>query len=421
MRRQRVVKLTLAAGMVGLLILPALVYTQVTGRVLNPRLRQTYPDLSSAVAAAAANDTLLVSGTLTDGDAILSGAIPAGLKIVAGRGLRGTLRPGLALTCPGAVIDVSNRNGPVSIIGLKIEVPSGCVGVLADASTGTGDGNPLTVQGVLFTGATATAFFTAIETVNELAGPFNFTRNTITGQLDPGISLDGDGTSAIQATIFGNRITNTGTGGNGNGIEISDVPAGSVVEVRRNRINGGGATNGIGTGIDLTGGATNGVVIENNTIENFAATGGTGFAMDGDDERVVFQRNVVRNNEVGISVDFSGGAPVISPTITLNNITGDPATQTGLQYTTGLGNPNLDARNNWWGAANGPRDDDGDNNDCPEATPPGCTPPPPPPEGGGLPIATDPLAPQPNDDCGTTAGTVRTCPFRTAPVSPAGA
>jgi hypothetical protein len=42
MRRQRVVKLTLAAGMVGLLILPALVYTQVTGRVLNPRLRQTY-------------------------------------------------------------------------------------------------------------------------------------------------------------------------------------------------------------------------------------------------------------------------------------------------------------------------------------------------------------------------------------------
>jgi len=420
MRRQRVVKLTLAAGMVGLLILPALVYTQVTGRVLNPRLRQTYPDLSSAVAAAAANDTLLVSGTLTDGDAILSGAIPAGLKIVAGRGLRGTLRPGLALTCPGAVIDVSNRNGPVSIIGLKIEVPSGCVGVLADASTGTGDGNPLTVQGVLFTGATATAFFTAIETVNELAGPFNFTRNTITGQLDPGISLDGDGTSAIQATIFGNRITNTGTGGNGNGIEISDVPAGSVVGVRRNRINGGGATNGIGTGIDLTGGATDGVVIENNTIENFAAATGIGFAMDGNDNGVVFRRNVVRNNEVGIWVDFTGANPTTLPTITLNNITGDPTTQTGLRYTSDMGDPNLNATNNWWGAADGPRDIDGDANACPEAAGPTCgTTQPAAPDGTGLPV--DSGAGVGTADCGAGAGLVTTCPFRTAPVSPAGA
>ena len=405
MRRQRVVKLTLAAGMVGLLILPALVYTQVTGRVLNPRLRQTYPDLSAAVAAAAANDTLLVSGTLTGTNATLDSTDtpPDGLKIVAGRGLRGTLQ---VSTCPasGAILDVSGRLGALTIQGLHLVVPNLCAGVLSSAN-----GNPLTVQGVLFTGATATAVFTAIETVNESDGPFNFTLNTITGQLDAGIILDGDGTTAIQATIFRNRITNTGTGGNGNGIEISDVPAGSVVEVRRNRINGGGATNGIGTGIDLTGGATNGVVIENNTIENFAATGGTGFAMDGDDERVVFQRNVVRNNEVGISVDFSGGAPVISPTITLNNITGDPATQTGLQYTAGAGAPNLDATNNWWGANTGPGDDgDADTTDC-------CTP-----TGSGLPV----VATAPPDSCGAAppnTGRVSICPFRTAPVSPAGA
>jgi hypothetical protein len=307
----------------------------------------------------------------------------------------------------------------VSIIGLKIEVPSGCVGVLADASTGTGDGNPLTVQGVLFTGATATAVFTAIETVNELAGPFNFTRNTITGQLDPGISLDGDGTSAIQATIFGNRITNTGIGGSGNGIEISDVPAGSVVGVRRNRINGGGATNGVGTGIDLTGGEADGVVIEFNTIENFAATTGIGFAMDNDDDGVVFQRNVVRNNEVGISVDFTGGNPT-APTITLNNITGDPATQTGLRYTRDAGDPNLDARNNWWGASTGPKDIDDDPDACPEAAGPTCgTSQPSAPDGTGLPV--DSGAGGGTADCGTSAGLVTTCPFRTAPVSPAGA
>jgi hypothetical protein len=309
----------------------------------------------------------------------------------------------------------------VSIIGLKIEVPTGCVGVLADASTGTGDGNPLTVQGVLFTGATATAVFTAIETVDELAGPFNFTRNTITGQLDPGISLDGDGTSAIQATIFGNRITNTGTGGSGSGIEISDVPAGSVVGVRRNRINGGGAVNGIGTGIDLTGIATptNGVVIEFNTIENFAATTGIGFAMDNDDNGVVFQRNVVRNNKVGISVDFTGTNPT-APTITLNNITGDPTTQTGLRYTSDMGDPNLNATNNWWGAADGPRDIDGDANACPEAAGPTCgTQQPGAPDGTGLPV--DSGAGGGTPDCGTGLRRVTTCPFRTAPVSPAGA
>jgi hypothetical protein len=275
------------------------------------------------------------------------------------------------------------------------------------------------VQGVLFTGATATAVFTAIETVNELTGPFNFTRNTITGQLDPGISLDGDGTSAIEATIFGNRITNTGTGGSGNGIEISDVPAGSVVGVRRNRINGGGAANGIGTGIDLTGGEADEVVIEFNTIENFAATGGTGFAMDNDDDGVVFQRNVVRNNDVGISVDFTGTNPT-APTIRLNNITGDPATQTGLQYTSDPGDPNLNATDNWWGAADGPRDIDGDANACPEAAGPTCgTTQPGAPDGTGLPV--DSGAGVGTADCGTGPSRVKTCPFRTAPVSPAGA
>jgi hypothetical protein len=378
----------------------------------------TYTSLSAAVGAAANNDTLLVSGTLTNSDATLSGSIPDGLKIVAGRGLRGTLQ---VTNCPasGAVLDVSDRQGSLLIQGLKLVVPNSCVGVLADANPpNTGGGNPLTVRGVLFTGATATAVFTAIRTVDESDGPFIFRDNVITGRLNPGIELDGD-TNAIEASIFRNKITNTGTGGSGSGIVISDIPVGSDVQVKRNCINGGGSTNGIGIGIDLTGGTvgTNGVTIENNTIKNFAAATGVGFAMDNDDDSVVFQKNVVQNNEVGIQVDFSGGVPpgFTPPTITLNNITGDPTTQTGLRY---IPDPsqNLDARNNWWGAASGPNDIDNipagtDPNQCPEAT---CTP-----NGTGLPV--DNNTPGPDPDCGTGAGQVRTCPFRTSPVSGAGA
>ena len=414
MTKRRVARMMLAAGTVGLLILPALVYTQVTGRVLNPRLRVTYPDLQTAVNNAGPGDTLLVSGTLSGANAVADLTGFTG-RIVAGRGLRGTLDPGTALTCPAAVIDASSRAGAVVISGLKILVPNGCVGVLADAATGTGGGNPLTVQGVLFVGKTATSVFTAIRTVDETDGPFLFSQNTITGQLDPGIDLGGDGTTAIEASLFRNRITNTGTGGSGNGIEIADIPMGSTVTVQRNLIDGGGTTNGIGTGVDLTGGSTEGVLIERNTIRNFAAGTGVGFAMDDDDEGVVFRRNVVNNNKIGIQVDFSGANPTTFPTITLNNITGSPTTQVGLEYTPNGGTPtNLDATNNFWGASSGPQA--ADTGFCPEFTnPPTCTTAATA-NGSGMPVNRN----AGGDDCDGAAGGVITCPFRTAPVFPAG-
>jgi hypothetical protein len=429
MRRQRVVKLTLAAGMVGLLILPALVYTQVTGRVLNPRLRQTYTSLSAAVAAAAANDTLLVSGTLTDGNATLSAMqpIPDGLKIVAGRGLRGTLQ---VSTCPGgpagAILNVSGRAGALTIQGLRLVVPNGCVGVYSDGTVSGGD--PLTVRGLRIDRAAGA--ITGIFLDDETDGPFTIEQNVIPsvgGAGGIGILVDGDGATAITASVKGNTVGSAGSP-TGFGIQVTDVPATSSVTVERNRVDGGNnASSVVGIVVD----DSDGVIVRRNTVRNFV---GTAAAQDAFGIEVVESpntqvlRNVIANNDTGVAVDddtTSGTETADTVVINDNNITSTVANATGLLFIpdSGVAAPApLDATNNWWGAANGPKDDDTDTTDCPEATPPGCTTPPTA-EGGGLPIATNPLAPQPNNDCDATpgSGAVTTCPFRTAPVSPAGA
>jgi len=422
MRRQRVVKLTLAAGMVGLLILPALVYTQVTGRVLNPRLRQTYTSLSAAVAAAAANDTLLVSGTLTDGDAILDSGTdtpPAGLKIVAGRGLRGTLQ---VSTCPssGAILDVSGRLGALTIQGLRLVVPNGCIGVYSDGTVS--GGNPLTVRGLRIDRAAGA--ITGIFLEDETNGPFTIEQNVIPsvgGAGGIGIVVDGDPPAAITASVKGNTVGSAGSP-TGVGIRVTDVPTTSSVTVERNRVDGGNNASST-RGIDVS--DSDGVIVRRNTVRNFV---GTAAAQDAFGIRIEESpntqvlRNVIANNDTGVAVDddaTSGTETADTVVINENNITSTVTNATGLLFipdSTAATAP-LDATNNWWGAANGPRDDDADTTDCPEATPPGCTTPPTA-EGGGLPVAVGPSV---ANDCGTTAGTVTTCPFRTAPVSPAGA
>ncbi len=420
MRRQRVVKLTLAAGMVGLLILPALVYTQVTGRVLNPRLRQTYTSLSAAVAAAADNDTLLVSGTLTDGDAILSGAIPDGLKIVVGRGLRGTLQ---VSACPGgpggAILNVSGRTGALTIQGLRLVVPNGCIGVYSDGAVSGGD--PLTVRGLRIDRATSTATITGIFLDNETDGPFTIEQNVIpsVGGAGIGIAVDGDTATAITASVKGNTVGSAGSP-TGSGIQVTDVPPGSNVTVERNRVDGGNNTNST---VGIVVATSDGVIVRRNTVRNFVGTAApqNAFGIDiVESPNTQVLRNVIANNDTGVRVDDSTGTETANTVvINDNNITSTVTGATGLLFIpdTAATAP-LDATNNWWGAANGPRDDDADTTDCPEATPPGCTTPPTA-EGGGLPVAVG-LPPVAND-CGTTAGTVTTCPFRTAPVSPAGA
>jgi hypothetical protein len=418
MRRQRVVKLTLAAGMVGLLILPALVYTQVTGRVLNPRLRQTYPDLSSAVAAAAANDTLLVSGTLTGTNATLDSTDtpPDGLKIVAGRGLRGTLQ---VSTCPGgpggAILDVSGRTGALTIQGLRLVVPNGCIGVYSDGTVS--GGNPLTVRGLRIDRAAPTASIRGIFLEDEFDGPFTIEQNVIpsVGGAGIGIEVDGDTATAITASVKGNTVGSAGSP-TGSGIQVTDVPSGSNVTVERNRVDGGNNTSST-AGIVVR--DSDGVIVQRNTVRNFvgmpaAAQDAFGIVIVESPNTQVL-RNVIANNDTGVRVDDSTTGTETANTVRINdnNITSTVTGATGLLFipNTPATDP-LDATKNWWGAANGPRDDDADTNDCPE--PPGCTP-----EGSGLPVAVGP--PPVANDCGTAPGTVTTCPFRTAPVSPAGA
>jgi hypothetical protein len=422
MRRQRVVKLTLAAGMVGLLILPALVYTQVTGRVLNPRLRQTYPDLSSAVAAAAANDTLLVSGTLTGTNATLDSTDtpPDGLKIVAGRGLRGTLQ---VSACPGgpggAILNVSGRQGALTIQGLRLVVPNGCIGVYSGAVSG---GNPLTVRGLRIDRATSTATITGIFLYDEIGGPFTIEQNVIpsVGGAGIGIAVDGDTATAITASVKGNTV-GSASSPTGSGIRVTDVPPGSNVTVERNRVDGGNNTSST-AGIVVAG--SDGVIVRRNTVRNFVGTAApqNAFGIDiVESPNTQVLRNVIANNDTGVRVNDSAAAGETADTVVINdnNITSTVTGATGLLFIPdAAATAPLDATNNWWGAANGPRDDDTDTTDCPEATPPGCTTPPTA-EGGGLPVAVGP--PPVANDCGTTAGTVTTCPFRTAPVSPAGA
>ena len=417
MRRQRVVKLTLAAGMVGLLILPALVYTQVTGRVLNPRLRQTYTSLSAAVAAAAANDTLLVSGTLTDGDAILSGAIPAGLKIVAGRGLRGTLQVSAAVCGGGAILNVSGRQGALTIQGLRLVVPNGCAGVYSDGTVSGGD--PLTVRGLRIDRATSTATIIGIFLDDETDGPFTIEQNVIpsVGGAGIGIWVDGDPPTPITASVKGNTVGSAGSP-TGSGIQVTDVPPGSNVTVERNRVDGGNNTNSI---VGIVVADSNDVIVRRNTVRNFVGTAADqdAFGIDiveSPNTRVL--RNVIANNDTGVRVDdntTAGTQTADTVRINDNNITSTVANATGLLFirdSTAATVP-LDATKNWWGAATGPSDIDGDASACPEAAA-GCTP-----GGTGLPV--DSNAGGGAADCGTGAGRVTTCPFRTAPVSPAGA
>ncbi len=411
MTQRRILKTAFVMGLVGLLLLPALVYTQVTGRVLNPRLRQSYTSLSAAVAAASDNDSLLVSGTLSGSNATLDATDtpPDGLKILAGRGLRGTLQ---VSSCPasGAILDVSGRQGALTIMGLKLVVPNGCAGVFSSAN-----GNPLTVRNLLIQRATAAANIWGIQFDDEFGGPFLIQGNTIpsagSGGFAVAIWVDGDGTNAIDATVRGNRVGSAGQP-TLTGIAITDAPLGSVL-IERNIVDGGNNANS-GIGIGMVGSDT--VTVQRNTVRNFNA--GLGIWIQ-ESTNVAVLRNAITNNFIGVVVNDNASAGETADTvvINLNNITSTVTGATGVVFIRDpAATAPLDATQNWWGASSGPRDVNGDPG-CPEGSGPTCAPGAPP--GTGLPVNAGAGSGAP--DCGTSPGLVMTCPFRTSPVSPAGA
>jgi hypothetical protein len=337
---------------------------------------------------------------------------------VAGRGLRGTLQVSAA-ACSGttnsAILDVSARAGALTIQGLRLVVPNGCIGVYSN-----GNGNPLTVRGLRIDRAAGA--ITGIFLEDETDGPFTIEQNVIPsvgGVGGTGIVVDGDTATAITASVKGNTVGSAGSPTEV-GIEVSDVPATSSVTVERNRVDGGNNASSI-RGISVE--DSNGVIVRRNTVRNFvgtaAAQDAAGIVID-ESRNTQVLRNVIANNDTGVAVNDSTGTETADTVvINDNNITSTVANATGLLFIPdAAATAPLDATNNWWGAADGPKDDDANTTDCPEATPPGCTTPPTA-EGSGLPVAVGP--PPVADDCGTAAGTVTTCPFRTAPVSPAGA
>jgi len=404
--RSNVFAWLMVVGILGGLILPGLVFTQGTGRVYNPRLRRTYATVNEALAQSRNGDTLLVVGKVEG--AVNFSLAPGGVTLI-GRTSGGIPATITLETCPPnlAVIDTRGRQERVQIIGITIEVPPGCYGILSGDS-----GRPLTVRDCRLVGRDRSALFSGIALVNEFGGPFLIQGNQITNQLvSAAILVDGRGAQPLQAIVRGNRIGSDVTAG----IIVSDIPSGSSVVIERNLLDGGDLGRGA-VGILLNPGST-GVTVQRNTILNF----GTGILVDGSPGSKILA-NHLQDNGVGIAVDTTTSSETAPPVITDNNITCTSLAACRVAGAVGLyfagGTYTLDARNNYWGASTGPdsaEDPAPGNSTCPEATGSNCAGP----AGGGagLPINADGAV-----DCSTSGpGSVRTCPIRTAPNRFAGA
>jgi hypothetical protein len=343
------------------------------------------------MAAAAPGDILLAAGNITEAVDIMTNGFTG---VVIGETRRGFAPVITVTTCGAAVLDVSDRGGALSLIGLNFRIPDLCIGVRSDG-TGTGGGTPLTIQNSTFVGTAATNVITGIDILDEFDGPFNINGNTVTGILD-GIRFDADAAQTITALINRNRVTDRTVGAGAFGITVGDVMMGSAVTVERNTVNGSG---GGGTGINVAN--SDGVIVQRNTVINYSDVApGTGIAVANAPNTQII-RNRLQNNAVGIDVDSAGGSSV-GTVVNFNNILGTAATQTGLMF--GDAATNLNATNNWWGAASGPGSVNAPPS-CPENTGTSCTGP----GGGGTGLPVDGVGAGPID-CGTVFGSVHVCP-----------
>jgi hypothetical protein len=376
----------------GLLVLPHVVLTQgIAGRVMNRRTRAVFTGataLSDAFLNAAPGDVLLAAGTLTEAVDIITSGFTGTLV----GETRAAWRPNISVqVCTNAVLDVSDRGGALTIIGVNVRIPDLCAGLFSDGAVS--GGTPLTVRGSTFVGTASTNVITGIDILDEFDGPFNFNGNTITGILD-GIRFDADAVQTVTALINGNKVTDRTVGVGAVGIQIQEVLMGSAVTVERNTVNGSG---GGGIGINIAN--SDGVIVQRNTVINYSDPApGTGIAVANAPNTQII-RNKVQNNEVDIDVDAGGGSSA-GTVVNFNNILGTPASQTGLLF--GDATTNLNATNNWWGAASGPGSVNAPPT-CPENTGTSCTGP----GGGGTGMRVDAFG---SPDCGTVNFSVHVCP-----------
>lgn len=454
MRSNNVLRLLLVFATLVVMSLPQGALSQgpgTLGRVLNRRLRKVYPNLTMAFAdpLLMPGDVLLAAGNISEPGPVV---IPTGWSGTVIGESRVGFAPRITQTTPGTcdpiwgfgincVIDARRRGGLVQLIGLTIIVPATMTPSTGIQAIGLDlmppiNPNPLTISNCRIQGASATTPFDGIVVASRL-GPITIQNNSISGTIQAtAIALVGDnflgGTTPVNATIRRNRINVTGVGTNfGAGIGLTGISGGSVV-VERNIIDGGGSTAGAGFGIGLgpdptiptTIGAA-GAIVRRNTIRNFSdpttnlILPGTGIVVDGSPGAQV-TNNLIKDNVWGVLIDIANASGPPFPVVNGNNITCTNVTSCKASGFVGLAfDPanigvtyNLDARNNFWGANNGPADSAMGSN-CGGTTSTACDTSP----GSGLPILTNNA-----DDCDPlAAGSVRACPSRSSPNPFAGA
>ena len=194
----------------------------------------------------------------------------------------------------------------------------------------------------------------------------NIIQNNISG-----IELDNDG--ALQAKVQFNLIQNNNNPGpgSGNAIQVSFGLNNALVD--NNKFSGhtnssvlisdfgGSDTNITMSNNELVGGTSERFVmggVTNSTISGNTSIGSTAVngavRLFGGNSNIAITSNILKNGTRGIKVDDPFGAGANSGVTAHNNcILGN--TVAGLEVPAGGHSGTLDAKNNWWGAASGPK------------------------------------------------------------------
>ncbi len=352
----------------------------LAGQVTN-KAHQTFSTLSAAVAVAKFNDTLTVTGSVSEpGPVVLAGFTGkiqgSGPGASVSQGSPGACG-GIALNC---VFDASGA-GPVSINNLTINVPSGAIGILGVAQTGLPVSKNLTVTNCNLTGP---ALFSGIVLEGVSGGQFTFQNNTISGPISNGINVLDDGVHRLFVSAHNNLITNTGDTADTVGILVGFGPptVSNTVAIFNNTVDGGGSS-GAFAGIDVV--LTDRAQIHDNVVRNFLGgtpnfdnAPGAGIRLRAA-TNIMAHDNTLLNNRIAIQIDpIQELDEEVSNNVKLRNnemqSTLDGAN--GLIFNAGgniksLYSGPVDARDNEWGPGHlGPNSADGSCSCGPTSHPP---------------------------------------------------